>query len=100
MINKNTKVGANKPKRAKLSAGQYEDLGRIVASVYETGYLNDAQSYKNAFFKGMIQGFGGVLGATVLVALLIWTLSLFNDIPLLGNVIENIQNTVDSRQPN
>ena len=47
----------------------------------------------------MIQGFGGVLGATVLVALLLWTLSLFNDIPLLGNIIENVQNTVEDHQP-
>ena len=88
-----------KQEQTTLSKKQYEDLGRIVASVYETGYLNKAESYKNAFFKGMIQGFGGVLGATVLVALLLWTLSLFNDIPLLGNVIENVQNTVEDHQP-
>ena len=43
-----------KQEQATLSKKQYEDLGHIVASVYETGYLNKAESYKNAFLKGMI----------------------------------------------
>lgn len=78
-----------------LTKKQYEELGRIVAAVYETGYLDQAQSYKMTFIKGVIRGFGGVLGATVLVAILIWLLSLFTEIPFIGNIIESFQNTID-----
>lgn len=82
----------------KLTEKQYEELGRIVASVYETGYLNSAQSYKNAFIKGMFQGFGGIIGATILVGLLIWLLSLFNEVPLIGDFVNQVENTVEQGQ--
>lgn len=83
--------------QSKLTSKQYEELGRIVASVYETGYLNRAQSYKMAFVKGVFQGLGGVLGATVVVALLLWVLSLFSELPLLGNLIDTFNNSVRSK---
>lgn len=82
----------------KLTTKQYEDLGRIVASVYETGYLDAAKSYKQSFVKGVFQGFGGVIGATVLVALLIWILSLFSSVPLVGRFIDRVEETVDGQQ--
>lgn len=86
---------ATKNQKQKPSSKDYEDLGRIVASVYETGYLNKAQSYKMSFVKGLFQGFGGVIGATILVAALIWVLSLFGEIPLIGDFAHKVQNTVD-----
>ena len=84
-------------KQTELTKSQYEDLGRIVAAVYETGYLNKAQSYKMSFVKGLVSGLGGVLGATVLVALLIWTLSLFSEVPLIGNFVHNFEQTVEQK---
>lgn len=83
-------------KAGKLSVKQYEELGRIVASIYETGYLDRANSYKMSFIKGLFQGLGSVLGATILVALFIWSLSLFREIPLLGGLVRTIQNTVEA----
>lgn len=82
----------------KHTAKQYEDLGKIVASVYETGYLSAAKSYRMSFLKGLFQGAGGVIGATVLIALLIWVLSLFSEIPLLNRIAENLQQTVQTTQ--
>lgn len=86
------------PRNKKLTNKQYEDLGRIVASVYETGYLDTAKSYRQSFVKGVFQGFGGVIGATVLVALLIWILSLFSYVPLVGRFVDKIEDTVDTQQ--
>lgn len=77
-----------------MTAKQYEELGRIVASVYETGYLNKAQSYRNAFIKGVVGGFGGVVGATVVVALLLWVLSFFGEVPLVGDFSDKLQQTI------
>ena len=83
--------------KAKTSK-QYEDLGRIVASVYETGFLDAAKSYKSSFIKGLFQGFGGVVGATIVVAILIWIMSLFSQVPLLGRLAENLRDTVQTGQ--
>lgn len=89
--NKNVK----KQEKPELTKKQYEELGRVVAAIYETGYLNQNQSFKMSFVKGVFQGFGGVIGATLVVALLIWALSFFDGIPLLGDFINNIQETVE-----
>lgn len=85
-------------KPEKLTSKQYENLGKIVASVYETGYLDAAKSYKMSFVKGLFQGLGGAIGATLLVALVIWLLSLFADIPVLGRFSDNIRSTVETTQ--
>lgn len=89
------KASKKEAKPSSLSSKQYEELGRIVASVYETGYLDAAKSYKMSFIKGMFQGLGGVIGATLLVALLLWLLSLFNELPFLGDIVDQVQTTVD-----
>ena len=77
---------------------QYEDLGKMLVSIYESGYLDKKQSYKTSFIKGMVSGFGGVLGATILVGLLIWVLSLLHDVPFVGRLVNNFRNTIQSRQ--
>lgn len=81
----------------KLTAKQYEDLGRIVASVYENGYLDSAKSYKMTLLKGVVGGLGGVIGATIGVALLLWLLSLFSEIPFIGTLFDNLERTIDQR---
>ena len=75
---------------------EYEQLGRAVNSIFETGYLDKRQAYKTSFIKGVVGGLGGVIGATVVVALLIWILSLFSHVPLIGNFTDKVQDTVKS----
>lgn len=93
-----TKDTKNKTQKKLKTTEDYENLGRIVASVYESGYLDRAQSYKMSFIKGLFQGLGGVIGATVVVALLIWTLSLFSEVPLLGTIFDSFQNTIEQKE--
>jgi uncharacterized protein YbgA (DUF1722 family) len=82
--------------KASLSQKDYEKLGKIVAAVYETGYLDIRKSYKQSFFKGIFQGLGGVIGATILAAVLLWVLSLFSDVPLLGRFVDKVEDTVNT----
>lgn len=78
-----------------LSNKEYESLGRIMAQVYESGYLNAAQTYKMSFLKGMAGGLGGVIGATIFVALIVWLLSLFDSVPLVGPIVDNLRDTIN-----
>lgn len=89
-----------KPKAKKhLSEQQKEEqLGKMLVRIYETGYLDSNTAYKQTFFKGVLAGLGGVIGATIVVALLLWFLTLFNEIPLIGDIAQKVTHTVQQGQ--
>lgn len=84
--------------RKAKSKKEYEQLGRMLVNIYESGYTNQNQTYKNSFIKGLLGGLGGVLGATILIALLLWFLSFFNEVPLLGPFIDKVTHTVQTNK--
>lgn len=89
---------AKNPPNKDTTNKDYERLGRMLASIYETGYIDHNQSYKHSFIKGVLGGFGGVIGATIVVALLLWGLSFFNEIPLIGPFVNTVQHTIEQSQ--
>jgi len=50
--------------------------------------------YTQNFLRGFFFSIGGILGATVGIALLLWFLSLFNQVPFLGEFSQKVQYTV------
>lgn len=76
---------------------EYADLGKAVTTLFETGAISKKELYKASFLRGVLSGVGGVIGATVVIAILIWTLSFFSDIPFVGRFADRIQTTIDSR---
>ena len=75
----------------------YEQLGRMLTTIYESGYIDRGQSYKMSFVKGLLSGLGGVIGATLVLALLLSLLSLLDEVPLIGRLFDNIRQTIESR---
>lgn len=73
-------------------------LGQMLTNIYESGYVDRNKAYKTSFLKGLVSGVGGVVGATIVVALLLWFLSLFSSVPLVNRFTNNIQHTVNHRQ--
>ncbi len=56
------------------------------------------QIYKMNFFRGIFFGLGSVLGGTIVVALLVWVLSLFvGFFPPLSNFFNDVTHTIQSR---
>lgn len=80
----------------KLSAADYERMGRELESLYMQVSPSRRLFITTAFVKGLMTGIGGVIGATVGIALLIWALSWFESIPLLGPFIDSIRSTIES----
>jgi hypothetical protein len=78
----------------KLTTDDYEHLGRMMETIYDTNYASKHRLVFISFLKGVAAGFGGVIGATIVVAVLVWTLSLFHNVPFINKITNNIQNTV------
>ncbi len=85
------------PKKSR-SAKEYEELGRVLSNVYEYSYANRWQAYKMSFVKGIMAGFGGVIGATVVVGILLWILSLLHFVPFVHRITDNFQSTVQTQE--
>lgn len=79
---------------SKLSNAEYEKLGKLIATVLDNGYWDKKRLYRISFVRGMLYGFGGAIGATVLVSIAIALLSLFNTIPFLNDIADAIRRSL------
>lgn len=85
-----------KPKASKEQPTN-EQLGQMVRNIYDSGYLDRNTMYKMSFLKGVAGGLGGVIGATIVLGLLLWILSFFDETPLIGPLFDNLQQTIESK---
>lgn len=69
----------------------------VIEELFNDLYRDRVAVYKMNFVRGIFFGLGSVLGATVVVALVIWVLSLFVDFPLIGEAFRRAQDTIESR---
>lgn len=67
----------------------------MMEEMFNDLYKDRAKVYKMNFVRGLFFGFGSVLGATVVVALAIWILSFFVDLPGIGNAAEQAQSQLE-----
>lgn len=65
----------------------------LLEELFYDFHKSRAQVYKTNFFRGLFFGVGSVLGATVVIAIVIWILSSLVDLP--GGVGDFIQYVVD-----
>lgn len=71
----------------------------ILEDLFEDYFKHRYRIYQLNFVKGIFLGFGSVIGGTIMVALLIWMLSFFNRLPLIGNFVTTITNSIQSAHP-
>lgn len=81
-------------KRPKNKTTDYEQLGRMIEQVFEHNYANRRRLYVLSFFKGVFVGLGSVVGATIVVAVIVWVLGLFSGVPVINIFTENVRDTV------
>lgn len=77
-------------KQSSQTSAEYEELGKKLMDFYESGYVNKKQALSWAFLKGLVGGFGAFLGGTILIGLLIWILSLFDQVPFIDAVRQTL----------
>lgn len=71
----------------------------LIEELFEDFHTSRRQVYWFNFIRGIFFGVGTIIGGTLLVALVLWLLSLLIDVPGgVGDFIEYIVNTVRQRQ--
>jgi len=69
----------------------------VLEDLFYDFHSSRAEVYKMNFIRGIFLGFGTVIGGTLVVALIVWILTLLADIPGgTGDFIQYIVDTVQS----
>jgi hypothetical protein len=80
----------------------YEKLGKAVEDALILDYVYVLHSTKrqiwSSFVRGIFAGLGGVVGATVGVAVLVALLQLFGGAPVIGQYFQQIGHTIENHK--
>lgn len=89
-----------RPDPSKRSGINYEKLGKAVEDALILDYIYILHSTKrqiwSSFVRGVFAGVGGVVGATLGVALLAGLLQLFGGFPIIGQYFKDIGQTIQN----
>lgn len=73
------------------------ELGKQLQAFYDFGYVQRRRMLWFTFVKGVLSGFGAVIGGTVVIALLLWFLSSLKELPFVGPLSNSIQTTIQQK---
>lgn len=87
------------PKLAKkIADDQAQGATRgFLEELFQDYYKHRYDVYKMNFVRGIVFGFGSVIGGTIMVALLLWLISFFSELPFLGDISDSVKQTVEGR---
>ena len=68
----------------------------LLEDLFQDFYSHRYQLYWMNLLRGIFFGFGTIIGGTLVVALLLWLLSWFNEVPFIGDFVENVQRSIES----
>lgn len=69
----------------------------VIEELFNDYYDDRRNVYIMNFVRGIFFGLGSVIGATVVVALVVWIMSFFVQLPWVGDTIEQTQSELQSR---
>lgn len=85
-----------KKRKMTKSVAQESDAKRVVLEeLFNDIYRDRKRIYKINFIRGLVFGAGSVLGGTIIIALLVWILSLFVNTPVIGEFFEGARDSID-----
>ena len=76
----------------------HDEIAKALEILFATDYIDKKKLYLNNFLRGMAFSAGGIIGATIIIGLLIWVLSVFDNIPVIGPLFENTRETIQDGQ--
>lgn len=67
----------------------------VLEEIFNDLYDNRGRIYKMNFIRGILFGAGSAVGGTLVLALIVWLLSLFVNVPLIGETFKNAQQSIE-----
>jgi hypothetical protein len=69
----------------------------VLEGLFDDFYNHRYEVYKMNFIRGIVFGFGSVIGGTIVVALLLWLLSALHYVPFLDGIVDSAQRSLEQR---
>lgn len=81
--------------KGKLTRDDYERIGRDIEMLYLAGQRNKRRLLALGFLRGLAQGFGAVVGASIVVAMVLWVLGFLTGAPLIGEYFKSVKDSIN-----
>lgn len=78
----------------------HDEVAKALEILFATNYISKKKLYTQNFLRGIAFSAGGVIGATLVIGLLIWILSVFDNIPVVGPLFEGTRETIQQNGAN
>ena len=69
----------------------------VLDDLFDDIYSQRQRVYKINFVRGILFGAGSAIGGTFIIAIVLWVLSIFVNIPLVGELFRDAQQTIEQR---
>lgn len=71
----------------------------LLEDLFNNMYAQRKKVYKMNFFRGIFFAVGTIIGGTIIIALIIWILSLFVNLPVIGDYFKGVQQSIEQTNP-
>jgi hypothetical protein len=85
---------AKKQIKQKISDQQRIEFAKQIEVLYEAAHADFKKVFAFSLLKGIATGLGVFLGGTIIVALLLWILSLTGNIPFIGRISQAAEHSI------
>ncbi|OGL30929.1 hypothetical protein A3F37_00615 [Candidatus Saccharibacteria bacterium RIFCSPHIGHO2_12_FULL_41_12] len=75
-----------------------KEVAKALEVLFASDYIDVKRLHWENFVRGMFFGAGGVIGATIFIAIIIWFLSIFDSVPVIGPIFEDAKTTIETKQ--
>jgi hypothetical protein len=75
-----------------------EEVAKALELLFAAGYVDRKRLYIENFYRGLAFGAGSLIGATLIISILLWVMSLIGHVPFIGPVIEETKQTIEQGQ--
>ncbi len=87
-----------KDKKQPTTEEEYAALGKALTRAIVRDNIKVSTNWLSfiaiSLVRGLFVGLGSIIGATILVALVVWILNAFDSLPIIGEWLERVQESI------